>query len=181
MKYLVTIANRTIEVEVEGERVVVNGAEQRAELRNVSGTPVRNLLVDGASWIIPMEGVGKGRWLLQRWGERFEVEVVDERTHHIQRLVGKGDTHGGPSTLKAPMPGLVVRVLVEPGQIVAAGQGLVVLEAMKMENELKALGLGIVETVAVSAGQAVEKGAALVTFRAAGGSGNPPADSRSAT
>jgi pyruvate carboxylase subunit B len=62
------------------------------------------------------------------------------------------------------MPGLVVKVLVEPGATVAAGQGLVVLEAMKMENEIKATAAGIVETVAVKPGVAVEKGAVLVTF-----------------
>jgi pyruvate carboxylase subunit B len=165
MKYVVTIAGRPIEVEVDGERVVVNGTEHQAELRNISGTPIRNLLVDGASWIIPIESVGKGKWVLQRWGERFEVEVVDERTRHIQSLVAEHGAARGPAVLKAPMPGLVVRVLVEPGQSVAAGQGIVVLEAMKMENELKASSAAVVESISVTAGQAVEKGVGLVYFR----------------
>ncbi len=165
MKYVVAIAGQSIEVEVDGDRVVGNGAERRAELRTVSGTPIRNLLVDGSSWIIPMEPAGKGIWQLQRWGERFEVEVVDERTRHIQSLVGDSKAARGPLELKAPMPGLVVRVLVEPSQAISAGEGMVVLEAMKMENELKAPGSGIVESVAVTAGQAVEKGTVLVRFR----------------
>jgi biotin carboxyl carrier protein len=63
------------------------------------------------------------------------------------------------------MPGLVVRVLVEPGQTVGAGAGLVVLEAMKMENELKSPRAGVVDTVAARPGQAVEKGQVLVTLR----------------
>jgi len=63
------------------------------------------------------------------------------------------------------MPGLVVRVVVEPGQDVATGASLVVLEAMKMENDLKATGAAVVEQVLVTAGQTVEKGALLVTFR----------------
>jgi len=165
MKYVVTIGGRAIEVEVDGERVRVNGTEHRAELRNITGTPIRNLLIDGASWNIPIEPAGKGRWVLQRWGERFEVEVVDERTRHIQSLVIDQGATRGPSVLRAPMPGLVVRVLVEPGRAVAAGQGLVVLEAMKMENELKAPIAAVVDSVAVTPGQVVEKGVGMVYFR----------------
>ena len=166
MKYLVTLAGKTVEVVVDGDQVVVDGAAHRAELRPVAGTPIRNLLVDGDSWIVPIEATGRGRWLVQRRGERFEVDVVDERTWHIRNLVGGGKGHSGPAVLKAPMPGLVVRVMVEPGEQFAAGQGLVVLEAMKMENELKAAGRGVVDRVLAVPGQAVEKGAVLITFRA---------------
>ena len=166
MKYMVTLAGRTVEVDVDGETVLVNGKAHSVELRAVPGTPVRNLLIDGASWIVPVEPVARGKWLVQRRGDRFEVDVVDERTHHIQSLAGEGKAAAGPAALKAPMPGLVVRVLAEPGQHVATGQGLVVLEAMKMENELKAGGPGVVELVHATPGQAVEKGAVLVTFRA---------------
>lgn len=165
MKYQVSVAGQTVEVEVDGEFVTVNGRRYAAELRTVPGTPVRNLLADGSSWIIPVEGLGRGQWLLQRRGDRFEAEVLDERTAHIRSLVGEGKAASGPAALKAPMPGLVVRVLAEPGQTVAAGQGLVVLEAMKMENELKAVGAGVVDQVSARAGQAVEKGAVLVTFK----------------
>ncbi|MEZ4455588.1 MAG: biotin/lipoyl-containing protein [Gemmatimonadales bacterium] len=166
MKYVVTIAGRVVTVELTGDRILVDGVEHTGELRSVEGTPIRNLLADGTSWLVPMEPAGRGHWLIQRHGERFEVEVLDERTHHFQSLVGAGKGHQGPAALKAPMPGLVVRILVGPGDAVAAGQGLVVLEAMKMENELKAAGAGVVDQVSAAAGQAVEKGAVLVTFRA---------------
>ena len=164
MKYVVTIAGETVEVEVDGERVMVAGVEHDAVLLNVPGTPVRNLLLDGASWIVPMEATGRGTWSVQRRGERYDVEVVDERTRHIQSLVGDSKLAAGPVTLRAPMPGLVVRVGVVAGQEIAAGHGIVVLEAMKMENELKAPGPCVVAQVLVQAGQAVEKGATLVTF-----------------
>ena len=87
-----------------------------------------------------------------------------KRTRHIQSLVGAGKTQAGGGAVKAPMPGLVVKVLVEPGSTVAAGQGLVVLEAMKMENEIEGGdsrrgGIG-----GCAAGQAVEKGAPLVVL-----------------
>lgn len=165
MKYFVSIAGRTIEVEVEGDQVRVGGRVVRAELRAVAGTPVRNLFIDNESWIVALEAGRPGEWLLQRRGDRFEVEVLDERTRHIRTLVGQGTGPHAAPVVRAPMPGLVVRVLVEPGQEVAAGTGLVVLEAMKMENELKAAGPGIVDQILVAAGAAVEKGAALVRFR----------------
>ncbi len=166
MKYLVTVAGRVVEVDVDGEHVLVNGKAHQAELRPVPGTPVRNLLIDGASWIMPVEPLARGKWLVQRRGDRFEIDVVDERTHHIQSLVGEGKAAAGPAALKAPMPGLVVRILAEAGQAVTADQGLVVLEAMKMENELRAAGPGVVEQIHATPGQAVEKGAVLISFRA---------------
>ena len=80
---------------------------------------------------------------------------------------GGGDRARGPAALKAPMPGLVVRVQVETGQSVGAGTGVVVLEAMKMENELRTSAPGVVAAVRVRAGEAVEKGQVLVEFASA--------------
>jgi biotin carboxyl carrier protein len=88
--------------------------------------------------------------------------VVDERTRHIRSLTGGADRQRRPGALRAPMPGLVVRVLVEPGQAVSGGGGVVVLEAMKMENELKATADGTVKAVRVRPGEPVEKGQVLV-------------------
>ncbi len=94
----------------------------------------------------------------------MEVEALDERTREIQALAGKRPGPAGGRTVMAPMPGLVVRIEVAAGQPVAAGTGLVVVEAMKMENELRAPQPGVVATVHVEVGQAVEKGAPLVTL-----------------
>lgn len=161
MKYHVTIADRSYEVVVDGEEVLVDGVPHRARLGAVSGTPLRHLVVDGRSATLAVQPGESGWWTLVDRGEAVDVEVVDERTRHIRTLAGAGRTHDGGAQVKAPMPGLVVRVLVEAGQEVEAGQGLVVLEAMKMENELKTPTAGRVETVGVRAGQAVERGALL--------------------
>jgi biotin carboxyl carrier protein len=67
--------------------------------------------------------------------------------------------------LKAPMPGLVLRIVAQPGDEVKKGDALLVLESMKMENVLKAPGAGIVDKVLVTTGNAVEKGQPLVLFR----------------
>ena len=89
--------------------------------------------------------------------------VLDERTAIAACPVGITPC---PGVLKAPMPGLVGRVQVQPGEQVAAGAPLVVLEAMKMENELKAGAPGVVKSVRVVSGEAVEKGQVLVEFEA---------------
>ena len=73
----------------------------------------------------------------------------------------------GPKPLRAPMPGLILRVEVEAAQAVKPGQGLVIMEAMKMENELKAAAAGVIARIHVQPGQAVEKGAVLIDFEAA--------------
>jgi len=92
------------------------------------------------------------------------VEVLDERTRHIRSLTANDDRPRAIPVLKAPMPGLVLRVQVRPGQRVSAGAGLVVLEAMKMENELKAPAPAVIKAVRVQPGAAVEKGQVLLEF-----------------
>jgi propionyl-CoA carboxylase alpha chain len=164
MKYQVRVGDRVYGVEIDGGQVTVEGVAHQAELQIVPGTPLRLLRLDGAPSVLVAEPGRHGMWALEFRGERFEVEVLDERTAHIRSLVGAGTAPPGPTTLKAPMPGLVVRVQVEPGDAVIAGQALVVLEAMKMENELKAAGPGVVEEVAIQAGQAVERGQVLIRF-----------------
>jgi len=166
MKYFVNLGSTTHEIVVDGHSVTIDGRPARAHIEMVHGTPVCHLVLDGRSHTFAVGApASSGKWTLVDRGEMVEVEVLDERTRHIQSLVGAGKTQKGGGTVKAPMPGLVVKVLVEPGDPVAAGQGLVVLEAMKMENEIKAAAAGVVESVAVSQGQAVEKGAALVMLK----------------
>jgi pyruvate carboxylase subunit B len=165
VKYFVTIGAQTIEVQVEGGRVLVGGETFETHLDAVPGTPLYHLLLGGESWTVaaqPLDGLG--RWALGLVGERVEVAAVDERTHQIQTLTGRGRPAAVEGTLRAPMPGLIVRIEVAEGQRVEAGAGLVVVEAMKMENELRALRAAVVQKVHVTVGQPVEKGAPLVTL-----------------
>ena len=172
MKYFVTIGPQTIEVDVEGSHVVVDGVAVETHLAAVAGTPLYHLLLGGESWTVAAQQLdGAGRWALGVVGERVEVQAVDERTRQIQTLTGTRPPAVAGGVVRAPMPGLVVRVEVTAGQRVEAGAGLVVVEAMKMENELRAPRAGVVETVHVAAGEAVEKGALLVTLASAEPSG----------
>ncbi len=175
MKYFVTIDDRELEVTVEGDRVTVDGKVVRAELTAVPGTPLEQLTIDGKTLHWPMDRASDGvsgrggRWVVAPLGESWDVEVLDERARHIRQLTGSGRGKSGGDVLKAPMPGLVVRVEVEPGQAVVEGQGIVVLEAMKMENELRASAAATVAAVRVVAGAAVEKGDVLVEYSLAEG------------
>ncbi len=163
MKYLVTVEGREIPVEVDGDVIRLDGRPVEGHLSVVPGTPLRHLLLGGESLTLAMVRGEGGRWMVQFQGARIEADVVDERTRHLRSLTG-GAVRPEASELRAPMPGMVVRVMAQPGQVVEQGQGLIVLEAMKMENELKARAAGRIRRVRALAGQAVEKGEVLVEF-----------------
>ncbi len=164
MRYVVLVGGESVEVEVDGDHVTVAGRTLRASLEQIPRTPLRQLMLDGKPGTFSIESLGRGRWVLMQRGERVEVEVMDERTRHIRSLTGGGDRRKSSDVLKAPMPGLVVRVSAKLGEHVAPGTGLVVLEAMKMENELRAQAGGTIKAVRVAPGEAVEKGQVLVEF-----------------
>ena len=164
MRYFVTIDRREIAVDVEGDRVTLDGRTVHASLRPRAGAPLWQLTVDGRASDVVLQSVGRGRWNASVSGEQVEVEVVDERTRHIRSLTAGPARPAGGGVIRAPMPGLVARVLIGAGEQVAAGAGVLVLEAMKMENELRAPVPGVVRVVRVEPGQVVEKGQALVEF-----------------
>jgi biotin carboxyl carrier protein len=166
MRYYVEVRGRQVTVEIDGDRVIVDGVPGHASVRAVSGTPIRMLTVDGRQRALAITRIENGRWALASGGERCEAEVVDERTRHIRSLAAASGRPATGGLLRAPMPGLVVRLEVEPGQLVAPGGGVLVLEAMKMENELRSPAGGRVRAVLVQPGQAVEKGQTLVEFEA---------------
>jgi len=163
MKYLVEVGSRTVEVELDGDRVRVDGVETVAHLSDLPGTPMALLSIGERIRSVAVTRAGtRGRYTLTLDGRRYEVEALDERTRAIRQLSAATAAPSGPAPLIAPMPGLIVRVNVEPGMEVQPGQGLVVMEAMKMENELRATSAGVVRSVRVTPGTAVERGATLV-------------------
>lgn len=167
MRYYVAVGSHTFEVDLRGSDVIVDGEIVDTELRHVRGTLLRKLSLNGASHrVVAKAGEARGTWDLQLDGERVSLQVVDERTRTIRAMTARTAGPQGPKPIRAPMPGMVVRIDVETGQHVKAGQGVVIIEAMKMENELKADASGIVSKILVQPGTAVEKGTVLVEFAA---------------
>lgn len=98
-------------------------------------------------------------------GESVDLKIWDEKTDSIRKLMGnKIHKHEKAGEIKAPMPGLIVKLLREVGETVQKGQGIIVVEAMKMENEISAPIDGIIKKCAVSPGMAVNKGDLLITI-----------------
>jgi biotin carboxyl carrier protein len=165
VKYVVMVNGQEFEVTLDGPVARVGDLEAGAHVVEIDGTPLRVVTIgERVHRVLARRGSEAGRYSIHLDGFRLEVEALDERTRAIRQLAGSAAKPAGPTSLAAPMPGLVVRVLVQSGDRVQAGQGVVVIEAMKMENELRASTAGVVRAVTVKAGSAVEKGAVLVEF-----------------
>lgn len=163
MKYYATVHGQEFEVELEGERVLVDGEEIDVDLSQ-SGVPeLYSILLDGASYEVLVEEQ-RQEYAVTLRGQQFHVQVEDERTRRLNAGRKGPMVPSGELVVKAPIPGLVVKVLVSEGDDIPEDHPLVILEAMKMENEIRSLRAGVVRTVDVSAGQRVEQGAALLVL-----------------
>jgi glutaconyl-CoA decarboxylase len=170
MKYVATVGDQSRVVEVTGTdgryRVSVGDDVWEVDARRTA-QGIYSLLVDGVSHVADVTE-GGGACVVEVGGEWYEI-TVEEQTRHIIRTRG-GRTRGGAAggarsrTLTAPLPGKISRVVVKPGDAVRAGDTLLVIEAMKMENEFKAAGPGTVAEVRVAAGQAVNAGDVLIVM-----------------
>lgn len=166
MKYIVEVNGERRIVAVEPEGVRYEDAEPvHAELVDIEASPVRIVKIGvEVHRVVAQKRHGRGKYLLWVDGYRFEAEALDERTRLIRDISTASAAPAGPAPIVAPMPGMIVRVNVKVGDTVEAGQGLVVMEAMKMENELRATSPGTVRSVEVAPGTAVEKGALLIAL-----------------
>lgn len=122
-----------------------------------------SLLIGGRSYEIDLLEVEEALMVLVD-GQPFRVEVQEERERRLRAAAGKGEVKAGKRVVTAPMPGKVVRLLVRPGDAVRPGDGIIVVEAMKMENELKAPAAGTVKEIRVEEGRAVGGGDVLVVI-----------------
>jgi pyruvate carboxylase subunit B len=165
VKYIVDVDGERIEVDLDRDGVRVGGRVVHAHLADVDGTPIQLVHIDNTVHrVAARRGETRGQYTLWMNGFRYEVEALDERARAIQEMTAEHAVPKGPKRIVAPMPGLVTRIHVREGDQVVAGQGIAVIEAMKMENELRASADGVVRQVLVLLGTAVEKGAVLVEF-----------------
>ncbi len=167
MRYLTSINDHTFKIEFvrQSDRldIMIDGQPFEADWEWLGQDRDLSIIVDGRSYHITIEPEN-GRLLVYYAGERFECDVQDERLAELRKLAGEAGVLGGEVEVKAPMPGLVLRILVESGQEVKKGDRLLIIEAMKMENELKAPRDGVVKEINCTEKDAVEQGKALVVL-----------------
>ncbi len=165
MKYFVTIGSRSHEVELIerlGElRISVDGEPMDLNYDEADHLGQVVLLHEGQSYAVSVEGDGETVGVTLA-GHHYAMELEDEReraAHLAERAASKG---GG--VIKAVMPGVVVEILVAVGESVTEGQPILILEAMKMQNEIIAPADGVVKAFHANAGVAVAAGDKLVTL-----------------
>lgn len=163
-KYLVSVEGKTYTIEInQDDRVLVDGREVNVDFHSIDRDVLYSLLLDNHSYEAVIEERDGAHQVLLR-GRLYSVDVQDEqRTRLIQGSRGFSPPTG-EILIKAPMPGLIVKVPVTEGQEIQAGQNVVILESMKMENELKSPRAGTVTRVKVQPKDSVEKGQVLVTI-----------------
>lgn len=164
MRYIATVEDKQFLVEIIDEKhVSVDGKVFEVDFESVIGQPVYSLIVDGKSH----EGYvaqGDDHWQVLLRGRLYPILVEDEREKRLRSAASSGVAETGEFLLRAPMPGLIVAILVEEGQPVKKGQVLLVLESMKMQNELKAPRDGTVARIRVKANETVEQRQTLLSI-----------------
>lgn len=166
MKYWVSVDEQRYLVEVrlvEGQAVVVLDGREMTVLMEEGGPGVLTLLVDGRPYDLAAVR-GEGGYSMVMRGVPFDVRVENERQHRLASAELLRPGTEGEVTLRAPMPGRVIQVDAGEGNEVERGRRLVILEAMKMENDIRAPRSGRVERVLVQKGQTVEQGQPLIVL-----------------
>ncbi len=150
---------RRVEIGVDG-RFRIDNVEGKAEIAALGGGAY-SVVAGGIQHTVHLEHGGNGCYRAETREVSFAIEIVDPR-----RLVrgGAGPAAAGAQTIAAPMPGKVVAIKAARGDSVSAGDGIIVVEAMKMQNELKAAKEGTVTAVNVSVGDSVVPGSALAVI-----------------
>jgi biotin carboxyl carrier protein len=165
MRFVATVGGRAVEVDVtlDSGRYRVTIGEQVWDVdARLTAQGISSLIVDGVSHVADVEDHA-GACVVDVGGETYAVQV-EEHTRYIIRTRGGAGGGAAAQTVKAPLPGKISHVAVQAGDAVTAGQSLLVIEAMKMENELKAAAAGTVRDVRVTAGQAVNAGDVLIVI-----------------
>ncbi len=162
MKYVAIINGQQYEVDIDEDgKVLINGEPRDVDFLNLGGS-LFSVITENKSLEAVIDD-DEGRIAVMMGGRLFETQVLDERA--MLMMQRRGGQITGSGEVHAPMPGLVVEVAAQPEEFVEQGQTLIILESMKMQNELKSPIAGLIHSVQVAAGEAVEKNALLVEIR----------------
>ncbi len=162
MKYIATVKDREYTIEIDPDKgILIDGESQEIDFRRLPSGGVTSLLMNNRSISAVVEE-HSDRWEVLIEGELYTVQVQDERAYRLERMRSSGLTVDGEAIVSSPMPGIIVSVPVSVGDVVRRGDKVIILESMKMENELRAPCDGVVTHVHVAAGASVEKDQPLV-------------------
>jgi biotin carboxyl carrier protein len=164
MNYVATIGEREVTITVEdlggsNYKVAIDGAEHLVDAHQVAGQ-LWSVLYQDASFVVDVARLPTEEYEVLIQGDCHKFTLMNEQRRAMSRAGGKG--FAGKAMVTSPMPGKVVKLLVSEGQEVEVGQGVVVVEAMKMENELKSAIAGKVKEIFVEEGQIVDSGTKLL-------------------
>lgn len=164
MKYIAHVEDQEFNIIIDrDDQIIVNGQVYNIDFQQLSEGGMLSLLLNNRS----LEAVVEERdeaWEVLLRGELYSIYVQDERAYRLAKARGTAVEASGEALVKSPMPGLIVAVPVEQGQVVQKGDQVVILESMKMENELRSPRNGVVLRVHVTQGASVEKDQVLVTI-----------------
>ena len=163
MKYIATIDKQQYEIEINDEnRVTIDGQPVTLDFKSMSeGQPIYSLILNGKSYEAMIELTEEG-WQVMLRGQLYQIDIEDERQRRLRMASGGTSTQSGELKLKTPMPGLIVDVPVEEGQEVTKGDNLIILESMKMQNEIKSPREGKILRVNVNPGDSVNQNQILL-------------------
>jgi glutaconyl-CoA/methylmalonyl-CoA decarboxylase subunit gamma len=163
--YTVTILDRTYTITIDGDLISFDGqgAGYQIDCRKI-GDNRYSLFLNGRSYTLNLEEIQNGIFTVNINGKEFRAIVEDERSKRLSEFTRTSENKDSGMIVYAPMPGLVIEIAVHEGEGVHEGKGLLVLEAMKMENEIQSQIKGIIEKIHVIPGQTVEKETPLLTI-----------------
>ncbi len=162
-RFHVEVCGQIIELHLTDDGLILDGQEVEWTCEYLSSGRL-SLIVNGQSHLVHVHPQEGGHATITIDGQTLETHVQDERTRLLNQFGFERTVSDAARNLLAPMPGLVLAVLVQPGDEVTAGQGLLVLEAMKMENELRAKTGARIKAIHVNEGEAVSRKALLMEF-----------------
>jgi biotin carboxyl carrier protein len=163
VKYFARIGNNEYEVEISDAQILLDGEPVAVDIVR-SGLPeLYSVLFGGQSHEMLITS-DRFNYTVSIRSEQFQVQVQDERNRRLNQARKMPTLPDGELAITAPIPGLVVKVLISAGDAVEEGQPLVILEAMKMENEIRSTRSGVAKTILATPGQRVEQNAVLVVL-----------------
>lgn len=163
MNYVTIINGQRFEIDIQRDGTLLVNGEPRTVDFLALGPSLYSMLMDDQSYETVLDE-HDGQVQVQLRGRQYSGEVLDERAQMLASGRGGIEVAAGELQIKSPMPGLVLAVPVAEGQTVVQGETILVLESMKMQNELKAPRDGVINRVWVQAGQSVEQGKPLLAL-----------------